>query len=115
MRLRNEIAPVIGRSTGATGSSKCLGGHTNDTDLATSQNRIGFLGQRLIEAYTAGDRETAIRHQAAMLEAIRNQAPAKQAERFKQIDQAIAESEPCYFLMCGDRDRARLAREGGTA
>jgi len=115
MPCRNEIAPQIGRSNEANQNSKCLGGHTNDTDLATSQNRIGFLGKRLIEAYTAGDRETAIKHQAAMLEAIRNQAPAKQAERFAQIDRAIAESEECYFLACGDRDRARLAREGGRA
>ena len=115
MRCRNEIAPVIGRSTGATGNNTGLGGPKNDNHLATSQNRIGFLGQRLIEAYTAGDRATAIKHQAAMLEAIRQQAPAKQAERLAQIDQAIAESEGCYFVMCGDRDRARLAREGGTA
>lgn len=111
MRCRNEIAPQIGRSNEANQNSKCLGGHHNDNHLATAQR----LGQQLVEAYTAGDRETAIKHQAAMLEAIRNQAPAKQAERFAQIDQAIAESESCYFLMCGDRDRARLARQGGTA
>lgn len=115
MPCRNEIASQIGRSNEANQNNTGLGGPYNDKHLVTSQSRIGFLGQRLIEAYKAGDREIAIRHQAAMLEAIRNQAPAKQAERFKQIDQAIAESEPCYFLMCGDRDRARLAREGGTA
>lgn len=112
MRCQNEIAPVIGRSTGATGKSKCLGGQQNDTGLATTQSRIQLLGQRLIEAYTAGDRAAAIKHQAAMLNAIRHQSPTRQAERFAQIDRAIAEADEFYFLMCGDRDRARLAKQG---
>lgn len=111
MQCRNEIAPVIGRSTGATGNNKCLGGHLNDNHLATAQR----LGQQLVEAYQAGDRETAIKHQTAMLATIRNQALAAKAARLAEIDQAIAESDGCYFVMCGDRDRARLAREGGTA
>lgn len=108
MRFRNEIAPVIGRSTGATGNNNCLGGHTNHTDLATPQSRIRFLGQRLIEAYQAGDRETAIKHQTAMLATIRNQPPAVKAARLAEIDRAIAEADEFYFLVAGNCDRARL-------
>ncbi len=115
MRCRNEIAPVIGRSTGATGNNTGLGGPHNDKHLVTSQSRIGFLGQRLIQAYQAGDREAAIRHQADMVAAIKRQAEPVKAARLREIDAAISAGDGCYFMDAGDRDRARLAREGGTA
>lgn len=67
----------------------------------------------IVIARIAGQTDDQIRDlvdRLAMLEAISNQTPAKQAERFAQIDQAIAESEECHFLVCGDRDRAMLER-----
>lgn len=107
MRFRNEIAPVIGRSTRATGNGSS-DEHPNTTHLAT----VKRLGQQLVEAYTAGDREAAIKHQSAMLEAIRQQAPASQARRFAEIDQAIARSAGCYFVERGDAERTAM---GGVA
>jgi len=108
MRFRNEIAPLIGGSNGANQKSKCLGGHPNNSDLATAQSRIRFLGQNLIEAYQNGDRAAAIKFQQAMATAIKCQPETVKAARLREIDAAIAASDEFYFMDAGDRDRARL-------
>ena len=79
-------------------------------DAASTPNSAAIAhGQRLIDAYTTGDRAAAIEHQSAMFAAIRQQPAAQQAQRIADIDRAIAASDGCYFCEQGDRDRARLA------
>ena len=52
---------------------------------------IASHGRDLIAAYETGDRESAFRFQTAMYSAIAQRTPAKQAQRFSEIDQAIAD------------------------
>jgi hypothetical protein len=110
MRFRNEIAPMIGGSNGANQKSKCLGGQRNIATLGTTghEARIASLGQDLIKAYASGDRSAAQQYQRAMYQAIAQRAPASQAERFAEIDQAIAGNAGCYFVERGDADRAGM-------
>lgn len=46
MRFRNEIAPTIGGSYGATTNSKCLGGQRNIATLGTAACYCGGPGGR---------------------------------------------------------------------
>ena len=116
MRFRNEIAPLIGGSNGANQKSECLGGQSNATTLGTASNTleawIKSLGQDLIQAYVSGDKAAAHQHQRAMYQAIAHRAPAKQAERFAEIDRAIDGSDGCYFVERGDADPVAV---GGVA
>lgn len=72
------------------------------------ESSIVAHGQDLITSYQSGDREAAVKHQAAMLDAIRQQPAAIQRQRFTEIDRAIAFGAGCYFTERGDADRLAM-------
>lgn len=112
MRHRTEGTPNAWQGVGVEGSGKNR--RTNSAVLGTTDHEtlISSLGQDLIQAYASGDKSAAQQYQRAMYQAIARRAPASQAERFAEIDQAIAASAGCYFVERGDADRAAM---GGTA
>jgi hypothetical protein len=108
MRHRTEGTPNAWQGVGVEGSGQNR--QTNCAFLGTSDHeaRIASLGQDLINAQASGDKASAQQYLRAMHQAISQRAPASQAKRFAEIDQAIAASDGCYFMDAGDRDRARL-------
>lgn len=70
---------------------------------------IQLHGRGLIAAYAAGDRDAAIKHQAAMFAAIQQQPAAQKAARFAEIDRAIYGVPGCTFSESIECDCAGLA------